>query len=94
MTATTALLSDLYDDIKAAEHRQAPGSETALWSDYIDAMRRATGLDVSDILRGDFEGVTISADEAAWWREAYSKHEVWLDNADLYDDLQSLYESI
>lgn len=65
---TTVTLADLTAEIEEYERSIAPGSETSLWGDYIDAMRDETG----HMPIGDYpEDAPVSIEQANWWRAAY-----------------------
>lgn len=66
----TTTLANLTNEILRNERDQAAGSETALWSLFVERMRELTGLSVRT-LDGE-EPATIEAAEVAWWRAAYS----------------------
>lgn len=90
MTETTTSkikLADLTNEIRDIERHLAPGSETAMWGDYCEAMRNATGhLPYDD----DIDGAMVPADEAQWWRDAYAALQADPDRdaQDIYDSLQ------
>ena len=65
-------LKELTDKVKEFEGLQAPGSETALWGDYIEAMSGKYGIYVYSAKDVEaLESTDVSADDAKWWLAAY-----------------------
>lgn len=58
-------------EIVAHERTLAPGSETLLWGEYIEEMRRI-GVDVLTIHQDEDPEPTVDAAEGAWWLGAYA----------------------
>lgn len=61
--------------IREEERARAPGSETILWGEYCERMRKVTGhLPYEDLE----DSPTVSLVEAAWWLGAYAAQEAHL----------------
>ena len=61
-------LTELTERILIRERELAPGSESELWGDYCEDMRKLTGhLPYAD----DIDGVDVPDDSAAWWLVEY-----------------------
>jgi len=65
----TVILTELTRTIRDYERQLGPGSETALWGDFITRAQQVAGVDV----RGEEydERTTFPATEATWWVAAY-----------------------
>ena len=70
MSTETMSLRDLTEEIQSEERILAPGSETALWGEYLECMRRELGvypIDDTDQL----DATIVPPEQVAWWRGAY-----------------------
>ena len=63
--ASGATYAGLHDEIKARETTLAPGSETAIYGDFVAAMADAGGKDWRE------SGEPVDPAAAAWWLRAY-----------------------
>lgn len=71
-------LDILTDRIRDYERTLAPGSETALWGEYVEQMRDQVGVSP---LRDLDDYPDVPEDEAAWWIGAYRALEHGVDPA-------------
>lgn len=86
--ASTTSYAELYNDIRDIERDLAYGSQTSMWSDFIDRMDK---LGIRSPMQPDCEDdeQLIDSVEAAWWRQAYT-----LLQADPSRDVQDIYNEV
>ena len=91
MNAATTTYADLITELRHEDQKHAPGSETAMWGDFVARMHelaREHGHDPRHVWELD---APLPEGEVDWWREAYRL----LDEAggDV-EDMQALYDSV
>lgn len=85
MTTSTTSYAELYKEIKGIDRSMAPGSETAMWGNFLEAMRVAGIQDLHEPADQQIDAV-----EAQWWLDAYAAFEAEPD----IDDVQTIYSRL